>query len=112
MVLPFKDSEGGTWFLNLFDFDWSYLGRHAPVKKQTQYANCAKAFALIKISVPPLARPLNSAAPRSALPNCRIPLAGLRRGLASRSKPVGGDAARAENVRPASANRRLAQGTG
>jgi hypothetical protein len=21
MVLPFKDSEGGTWFLNLFDFN-------------------------------------------------------------------------------------------
>jgi hypothetical protein len=43
-VLPFKDSEGGTWFLNLFDFNWSYLCRHAPVKKQTQYAKRAKAF--------------------------------------------------------------------
>ena len=29
-----------------------------------------------------VARPLNPAAPRSALSNCRIPLAGLRRGLA------------------------------
>src|SRR5215475_7006464 len=38
---------------------------------------------LIKIPVPPLARPLNLAAPRLALSNCRIPLAGLRRGLAS-----------------------------
>jgi hypothetical protein len=81
MVLPFKDSEGGTWIL--FDFNWSYLCRHAPVKKQTQYANRAKDLPLIKISVPPLARPLNPAAPRSARSNCRIPLAGLRRGLAS-----------------------------
>jgi hypothetical protein len=32
--------------LGLFDFNWSYLRRHAPVKKQTQYANRAKAFAL------------------------------------------------------------------
>jgi len=31
-----------------------------------------------------VARPLNPAAPRSALSNCRIPLAGLRRSLASR----------------------------
>ena len=45
MVLPFKDSLGGTWFLNLFDFNWSCLRRHAPLKKQTQYANRAKAFA-------------------------------------------------------------------
>ena len=44
---------------------------------------------LIKISVPPLARPLNPAAPRSALPNCRIPLAGLRRGLASYNQIAG-----------------------
>src|SRR6516165_7867523 len=65
MVLPFKDSEGGTWFL--FDFNWSYLCRHAPVKKQTQYANRAKDLPLIKTSVPPLARPLNPAAPRTGL---------------------------------------------
>jgi len=45
VVLPFKDSQGGTWLLNLFDFNWSCLCRHAPVKKQTQYANRAKAFA-------------------------------------------------------------------
>jgi hypothetical protein len=35
----------------------------------------------------PIARPLNPAAPRSALSNCRIPLAGLRRGLASNKVP-------------------------
>jgi hypothetical protein len=45
VVLPFKDSQGGTWLLNLFDFNWSCLCRHAPVKKQTQDANQAKAFA-------------------------------------------------------------------
>ena len=45
VVLPFKDSQGGTWLLNLFDFNWSCLCRHAPVKKQTQCANRAKAFA-------------------------------------------------------------------
>ena len=45
VVLPFKDSPGGTWLLNLFDFNWSCLCRHAPVKKQTQCANRAKAFA-------------------------------------------------------------------
>ena len=45
VVLPFKDSPGGTWLLNLFDFTWSCLCRHAPVKKQTQCANRAKAFA-------------------------------------------------------------------
>jgi hypothetical protein len=38
---------------------------------------------LIKISVPPLARPLNPAASLPALSIRRIPLAGLRRGLAS-----------------------------
>jgi hypothetical protein len=44
VVLPFKDSQGGTWLLNLFNFNWSCLCRHAPVKKQTQHANHAKAF--------------------------------------------------------------------
>jgi hypothetical protein len=45
VVLPFKDSQGGTWLLNLFDFNWSCLCRHAPVKKQTQRTNRAKTFA-------------------------------------------------------------------
>jgi hypothetical protein len=45
VVLPFKDSKGGTWLLNLFHFNWSYFCRRAPEKKQTQYANHAKAFA-------------------------------------------------------------------
>ena len=43
MVLPFKDSEGGT--CSYSDFNWSYLCRHASAKKQTQYANRAKAIA-------------------------------------------------------------------
>jgi hypothetical protein len=42
------------------------------------YALAWRWFCLSRI----LARPLNSAAPRPALSNCRIPLAGLRRGLA------------------------------
>jgi hypothetical protein len=84
VVLPFKDSQGGTWLLNLFDFNWSCLCRHAPVKKQTQCANRAKAFAPHQNLGPPLARPLSPAASLPALSICRIPLAGLRRGLASR----------------------------
>jgi hypothetical protein len=46
---------------------------------------------LIKISVPPLARPLNPAASLPALSICRIPLAGLRRGLASYQQLAGND---------------------
>jgi hypothetical protein len=45
VVLPFNDSQGGTWLLNLFDFNPSCLCRHAPVKKETQCASRAKAFA-------------------------------------------------------------------
>ena len=70
--------------MNLFDFNWSYLCRHAPVKKQTQYANRAKAFAPHQNFGPAISE---AAAPRSALSNCRIPLAGLRRGLASSRRP-------------------------
>ena len=57
LVLPFKDSQGGTSTgtstLELSDFKKNSLHRHAPVKKQPQYADRAKAFALIKSSVPP-----------------------------------------------------------
>jgi hypothetical protein len=46
LVLPFKDSQGGTSSLELSDFKSNSLRSHAPVKKQTQYADRAKAFAL------------------------------------------------------------------
>jgi hypothetical protein len=46
LVLPFKDSQGGTSSLELTDFKRNSLRRDAPVKKQTQYADRAKAFAL------------------------------------------------------------------
>jgi hypothetical protein len=45
LVLPFKDSQGGTSSLELSEFKRNSLRRHAPVKKQTQYADRAKAFA-------------------------------------------------------------------
>ena len=69
MVLPFKDSLGGTWFLNLFDFNWSCLRRHAPLKKQTQYANRAKAFAHQNFS-PAISE---AAEPRCATPSAIKP---------------------------------------
>jgi hypothetical protein len=79
VVLPFKDSQGGIWLLDLFDFNW----RHASLKKNKRSVLITpRHLPLIKISVPPLARPLNPAAPRPALSNCRIPLAGLMRGFA------------------------------
>jgi hypothetical protein len=56
---------------------------HAPVKRRSQHADCSMGLSLNENSVPPLARPPNPAAPRPALSNCRITLAGLRRGLAS-----------------------------
>jgi hypothetical protein len=46
LVLPFKDSQGGTSSLELSDFKSNSLRSHAPVKKQTQYADRAKAFDL------------------------------------------------------------------
>ena len=54
LVLPFKDSQGGNSSLELSDFKWNSLRRHAPVKKETQYADRARAFALsFRSSVPP-----------------------------------------------------------
>ena len=44
-VLPFKDSEGGTWPLQLSDFKRTYICRHAPVKKHSQYADRSMGFA-------------------------------------------------------------------
>ena len=81
--MPFKDSQGGTWLLDLFDFNWRYIWRHAPVKKRTQYANYAKAFAPEQNFAPAISEAAEPCAPRPALSNRRIPLAGLRRGLAS-----------------------------
>ena len=43
LVLPFKDSQGGTSALELSNFKRNSLRRYAPVKKQTQYADRAKA---------------------------------------------------------------------
>ena len=43
---------------------------------------------LIKIFGPAFSEAADPAAPRSALSNCRIPLAGLRRGLASQCRTV------------------------
>jgi hypothetical protein len=65
-VLPFKDSEGGTWLLDLLDFNWSYICRHAPVKKQTQYDNRAKAFAPHQNFGPAMSE---AAEPRCATPS-------------------------------------------
>ena len=45
LVLPFKDSQGGTSTLELSDFKKNSLHRYAPVKKQPQYSDRAKAFA-------------------------------------------------------------------
>ena len=44
-VLPFKDSEGGTWPMQLSDFKKTYICRHAPLKKHSQYANRSMRFA-------------------------------------------------------------------
>src|SRR4029077_2100461 len=44
-VLPFKDSEGGTWPVQPSDFKKTYICRHAPVKEQSQYANRSMRFA-------------------------------------------------------------------
>ena len=66
VVLPFKDSEGGTWPLELLDFNWSYICRHAPVKKQKQHANRAKAFAPYQKFGPAISE---AAEPRYAAPS-------------------------------------------
>jgi hypothetical protein len=44
-VLPFKDSEGGTWPLELSDLKRSYICWHAPVKKQSRCADRSVGFA-------------------------------------------------------------------
>src|SRR3974390_3563820 len=44
-VLPFKDSEGGTWPVELSDLKRSYICRRAPVKKQSRYADRSMGFA-------------------------------------------------------------------
>ena len=44
-VLPFKDSEGGTWPLQQSDFKTTYICRHAPVKRHSQYADRSLGFA-------------------------------------------------------------------
>jgi hypothetical protein len=84
MVLPFKDSEGGTCSYSILIGVTSTGTRQRKSKRSMLIA--PRHLPLIKISVPPLARPLNPAVPRLALSNCRIPLVGLRRGLA-RGKP-------------------------
>ena len=67
LVLPFKDSQGGTSTLELSDFKKNSLHRHAPVKKQPQYADGAKAFAPHQIL-----GPATSEAPE---PRCSTPIA-------------------------------------
>jgi hypothetical protein len=44
-VLPFKDSEGGTWPLQRLDFKRTYICQHAPVKKHSQYSGRSMGFA-------------------------------------------------------------------
>jgi hypothetical protein len=53
------------------------------VEKQRQYANHAKTFALHQTFGPAISEAAEPAVPRPAVSNCRIRLAGLRRGLAS-----------------------------
>jgi hypothetical protein len=69
-VLPFKDSQGGTSSLELSDFRRNSLRGHAPVKKQTQYADRAKAFAAHQILGPAISE---AAEPRCSTP-CAIKL--------------------------------------
>jgi hypothetical protein len=66
LVLPFKDSQGGSSTLELADFKMNSLRRHAPVKKQTQYADRAKAFALQQILGPAISE---AAEPRCSTPS-------------------------------------------
>jgi hypothetical protein len=82
LVLPFKDSQGGTSSLELSDFKRNSLRRHAPVKKQTRYADRAKAFAPHQILGPAISE---AAEPRCSTPGATEPpdtLAGLRCRLA------------------------------
>jgi hypothetical protein len=66
LVLPFKDSQGGTSTVELSDFKRNSLRRHAPVKKQTQYADHAKAFAPHKILGPAISE---ATEPRCSTPS-------------------------------------------
>jgi len=71
LVLPFKDSQGGTSTLELSGFKRNSLRRHAPVKKQTQYADRAKAFAPHQILGPAISE---AAKPRcSTLSAIKLP---------------------------------------
>jgi hypothetical protein len=67
LVLPFKDSQGGTSTQELSDFKKNSLHRHASEKKQPQDADRAKAFA-----TPQSLRPAISEA---AEPRCSTPIA-------------------------------------
>jgi hypothetical protein len=66
VVLLFKDSQGGTSTLELPDSERNSLRRHALVKKQTQYANRAKAFAPHQILSPAISE---AAEPRCSTPS-------------------------------------------
>ena len=81
-LLPFKDSQGGTWPLELSDLEGVPLGCTCQWKGDRSTLVVPWNLPLNKNSVPPLARPLNSAALRSAQLSHRVPPAGLRRGLA------------------------------
>ena len=85
-VLPFKDSEGGTWPVELSDFKRSYICRHAPVKKQSRYADRSMGFAHQQQFGPAISETAEPSCATSAQSSRRIPLAGLRRGLASLTK--------------------------
>src|SRR3974390_444311 len=61
-VLPFKDSEGGTWPVELSDFKRSYICRHAPVKTQPRYADLPMGF--------PNKKQLGPAISETAEPRC------------------------------------------
>ena len=56
MVLPFKDSEGGTWSYSVLIGVTSASTRQRKSKRSMLIA--PRHLPLIKISVPPLARPL------------------------------------------------------
>jgi hypothetical protein len=67
LVLPFKDSQGGTSTLELSDCKKNTLHRHAPVKKQPQCADRAKAFAPHQILGPAISEAVE--------PRCSTPIA-------------------------------------
>ena len=83
VVLPFKDSKGGTWALELSDFKRNYVCRQAPVKKQKQYADRTKAFTSHQIFGPAISEAVEPRCSTLSATELPIPLAGLRHGLAS-----------------------------